>query len=262
MDYFIWDMDPMLFEYGSFKLSWYTLFFFGSFVIGAYVIGRWIFIRENRSLNMLDDYFYISFLGTIIGARLMHCLAYDPYFYLTHPFEILMIQKGGLASHGGMIGLAIGLWIVAKKHNESVLWIFSRSIIASLFLSIFVRLGNFFNSEILGKVTNVPWAVIFIRVDNLPRHPVQLYEAFSWLILCTVFLMLYLKIPPALTTRLFPGLFFFSMFTVRFFTEYTKTKQAAYTWNIPLTTGQMLSIPVIVLGFVWIVWAFKMYKKA
>jgi len=255
MDYFIWNINPIALDMGLLKLNWYTIFFIGSFIVGTFIITKWIFNREHRSLEMLEELLLYSLVGTLIGARLMHCLAYSPQYYLSHPLEILMVWKGGLASHGGMLGVMVALWIIAKKHNESYFWLISRMVMPGFIVAFSVRMGNFFNSEILGKFTDVPWAVIFSRIDMQPRHPVQLYEAFSYLILFTLFVILYRKISSAFATRLFPGLFLFSMFTVRFFLEYTKTKQEDYTWDIPFTTGQMLSIPFIFIGLTWIIWA-------
>jgi len=261
MDYFVWDTDPILLSVGPISVSWYGLFFFGSFVVGVYVVSKLIFQRENKSPEMFGDLFLYSIIGTLIGAKLMDALAYNPGYFLSHPLDILKVWQGGLSSHGGMFGLWVALWIVAKKHNESHLWLISRMVMPGFVVAFSVRLGNFFNSEILGKVTDVPWAVIFARVDNLPRHPVQLYEAVAYMILFILFVMLYRRLSPQFTSRLFPGIFFISMFTIRFLMEYTKTEQASYSLDIPLTTGQMLSIPVVFLGIIWTIWAVKTKDK-
>jgi len=259
MDYFIWNVSPVLLELGPLQLRWYGLLFVGSFFAGM-LLAKWIFKREKRNSELLETLLIYALVGTVIGARLMHCLAYEPAYYLSHPIEILMVWKGGLASHGGMLGVMAAFWLFSKKYNESFFWLISRMTIPGLLIAASVRFGNFFNSEILGKVTDMPWAIIFERVDMLPRHPVQLYEAFSYLALLAVFILLYKTLNPVFVTKLFPGLFLGSMFTVRFFLEYTKTKQEAYTLDIPLSTGQLLSLPLIIVGILWMLWAFYSYK--
>lgn len=260
MEHLIWNINPIIFEIGPLQLRWYGLLFVGSFFIGL-TISKWIFNREERNPELLDTLLLYALAGTVIGARLMHCFAYEPGYYLTHPLEIIMVWKGGLASHGGMLGVILAFWLFSKRYQESFFWLISRMTIPGLLVAASVRFGNFFNSEILGKVTDLPWAIIFERVDMLPRHPVQLYEAFSYLTLFTLFILLYKKLDPTLITRLFPGLFLATMFSVRFLLEYTKTKQAAYTLQIPLTTGQLLSLPFIFIGMVWIVWSLSKRSK-
>ena len=260
MDYFTWNVSPILLELGPLQLRWYGVLFVGSFFLGL-AISKWIFKREGRDPEVLDTLLIYALVGTVIGARLMHCLAYEPHYYLSHPLEILMVWKGGLASHGGMLGVIIAFWLFCKRYKESFFWLLSRMTIPGLVIAAAVRFGNFFNSEILGKQTDLPWAIIFERVDLLPRHPVQLYEAFSYLAILAVFVVLYKKLSPGLTTRLFPGLFLFVMFTVRFLLEYTKTKQADYTWEIPFSTGQMLSLPFIIIGIIWVIWAIKGHQS-
>ncbi|MFT7823727.1 MAG: prolipoprotein diacylglyceryl transferase [Sulfurimonas sp.] len=259
MEYFTWNISPIILEFGPMQLRWYGVLFVGSFFIGL-MISKWIFQREKRNPEVLDNLLLYALIGTVAGARLMHCFAYEPHYYLSHPLEILMVWKGGLASHGGMLGVILAFWVFAKRYDESFFWLLSRMTIPGLLIAASVRIGNFFNSEILGKATDLPWAVVFERVDMIPRHPVQLYEALSYLLLLTLFILLYKRFSPALTTRLLPGLFLASMFTVRFLLEYTKTRQAAYSWEIPLSTGQMLSLPFILIGIAWTIWAFKGYQ--
>lgn len=260
MEYFVWNVSPTLLELGPLQLRWYGLLFVGSFFLGL-MLSQWIFKREGRDAALLDTLLIYALVGTVIGARLMHTLAYEPEYYLSNPIEILKVWEGGLASHGGMLGVIAALWIFSKKHNESFFWLLSRITMPGLLVAAFVRFGNFFNSEILGKVTDVPWAIVFERVDMLPRHPVQLYEAFSYLAILLLFVLIYKKIAPAFATKLLPGLFLVTMFTVRFLLEYTKTKQEAYTLDIPFSTGQILSIPFIIIGVLWIIWALATKNK-
>jgi prolipoprotein diacylglyceryl transferase len=236
------------------------LLFVGSFFLGLYLL-QWVYRREGKDPAVLDNLLIYIMVGAVIGARLMHCLAYEPEFYLSHPLEILKVWKGGLASHGGLLGVLIALYFFAKKYREDYLWLLSRVAMPGALTAAFVRFGNLFNSEILGLPTDKPWAIIFERVDMLPRHPVQLYEAFAYLLLLVILVTIYKKSSFQTSTRFLPPVFLTYMFTVRFLLEYTKTKQADYTWDLPLTTGQALSLPFILIGIIWIVWAIRNKAK-
>ena len=256
MEHFVWNVNPNLFEFGSIQLRWYGLLFVGSFFLGLMLL-KWVYKREKRDPAVLDNLLIYIMVGAVIGARLMHCFAYEPEFYLSHPLEILKVWKGGLASHGGLLGVLLALYVFAKKYNESFLWLISRVAMPGALTAAFVRFGNLFNSEILGLPTDKPWAIIFPRVDMIPRHPVQLYEAFAYLILLFILVTVYKKVQPTFATKILPGIFLTYMFIVRFLLEYTKTRQADYVTTLPFTTGQLLSVPFIVVGLIWIVWAIK-----
>ena len=261
MEHFVWNVNPNIFEFGSLQLRWYGLLFVGSFFLGLMLL-QWVYKREERDPAVLDNLLIYIMVGAVIGARLMHCFAYEPEFYLSHPLEILKVWKGGLASHGGLLGVLIALYVFAEKYNESYMWLISRVTIPGALTAAFVRFGNLFNSEILGLPTDKPWAIIFPRVDMIPRHPVQLYEAFAYLFLLFILVTLYKKVAPTFATKILPGVFLTYMFIVRFLLEYTKTRQADYTTSLPFTTGQMLSVPFIIIGIIWIVWAIKNKEKA
>lgn len=218
---------------------------------------KWIFEREGKDASIVDDGMVYLLVGAVVGARLMHCFAYEPDFYLSHPIEILKVWKGGLASHGGLLGVLIASWIFTKKHHLSYIWLLSRIAIPSALVASFIRLGNFFNSEIVGIPTDKPWAIVFSRIDLYPRHPVQLYESLAYFVIFILLWQLYLRLKPSLVTKLFPGLFLVLVFTIRFFLEYVKTRQADYQWDIPLSTGQVLSIPFIIWGIVWMMTALR-----
>jgi len=255
MQHLVWNIDPIIFKWHFLQLRWYGLFFVGSFIVG-FVIMKKIFIKEGKDASTLDNLLIYALIGAIVGARLAHCLFYEPDYYLSHPLEILYVWKGGLASHGGMLGALIAIYIYAKQNRLSYLWLFSRMVIPGTLVAASIRFGNFFNSEILGLKSNLPWAIIFERVDNIPRHPVQLYEAFSYLLIFAILIFVYKKTSPIFSTKLLQGLFLTLLFSTRFILEYFKTEQADYSLSIPLTVGQILSIPFIVLGILWIVWAF------
>ena len=256
MEHFVWNVNPNIFELGSIQLRWYGLLFVGSFFLGLMLL-QWVYKREGRNPEVLDNLLIYIMVGAVIGARLMHCFAYEPEFYLSHPLEILKVWKGGLASHGGLLGVLIALYVFSKKYHESYLWLISRVAMPGALTAAFVRFGNLFNSEILGLPTDKPWAIIFPRVDMIPRHPVQLYEAFAYLFLLFILVTVYKKVAPSFATKILPGIFLTYMFIVRFLLEYTKTRQADYTTSLPFTTGQMLSVPFIILGILWIVWAIR-----
>jgi len=256
MQHFIWNIDPTLLHLGPLQLRWYGLLFVGSFFLGLMIL-QWIFKKEDKNPEVLDNFLIYILIGTVIGARLMHCFAYEPEFYIAHPIEIFKVWKGGLASHGGLLGVLIAMYIFSKKYQLPYFWLASRVAIPGALTAAFVRFGNFFNSEILGLPTEKPWGIIFSRIDMIPRHPVQLYEASAYLTLVLILLFLYKNISSSFFTKLAPGIFFTFMFTLRFLLEYTKTRQADYSTSLPFTTGQMLSIPFILIGLIWMLWAFK-----
>ena len=260
MTHFVWDIDPVLLHLGPLQLRWYGLLFVGSFFLGLMLL-QWVFKREGKDPVLLDTFLIYIMVGAVVGSRLMHCFAYEPAFYLSHPLEILKIWKGGLASHGGLLGSVFAVWLFSRKYHFDFMWLLSRTALAGTITAAFVRFGNFFNSEILGKPADLPWSVIFARIDMVPRHPVQLYEAFSYLLLFTLLLLIYRHTKPTTATRILPGVFLTYMFIVRFLLEYTKTKQADYTWDLPLTTGQALSLPFILIGILWLLYAWKQIRK-
>jgi prolipoprotein diacylglyceryl transferase len=256
MQHIVWDVSPVIFKLGPLQLRWYGLFFVGSFFVGMWLL-KWIFRAEGKSPETVDNLLFYTLIGAVVGARLMHCFAYEPAYYLSHPIEILKVWKGGLASHGGMIGVIVVIYLFAKNTGLSFAWLLSRMTLPGMIVAASVRIGNFFNSEILGLPSDAPWAVVFARVDMVPRHPVQLYESFSYLVILLILLIVYLKSKPDFATRILPGLFSVLVFGARFFLEYFKTRQADYTTNLPFTTGQLLSIPVVIAGIVWIIWAIR-----
>ena len=250
MPHFVWNVDPEIFRLGPFAPRWYGLLFALGFVLG-YLIMVQIYRNERRPEENLSSLFLYIFLGTLIGARLGHVLFYQPDYYLARPWEILMIWQGGLASHGGFIGVLIALYLYLRQYDEmSFLELSDRLVIATLPAAGLIRIGNFFNSEILGVPTNLRWAVIFLRVDDIPRHPAMLYEALAYLL---VFVLLYIaywkteiiKIPGRVL-----GAALVVCFTARFLIEFVKEEQVSFEQAMLLNMGQLLSIPFIVLGLI------------
>ena len=243
----IWDISPVIFEVGPFTIRWYGVFFAAAFLGGYFIVAR-IHIREGRSVAPLSTLMNYTIIGTLIGARLGHCLLYDPVYYLTHPLKIPAIWEGGLASHGGAAGMVLALWFHCRNQDLSFIRLLDRIAIAAALGGALIRVGNFFNSEIYGLVTDRPWAVVFARIDPFPRHPSQLYESLVCLVTFMVLVATYRMSKGHPRTGLLSGLFLTLIFSSRFFLEFLKVPQAAYTTGLGLNTGQWVSIPFVAVG--------------
>ncbi len=251
--YIIWGVSPEILELGPVTFRWYGFLFAAGFLAGLLVM-QWIFRVEGKLQKDVDRLFQYVVIGAIIGARLGHCLFYDPGYYLSNPIEIFQIWKGGLASHGTGLGLLLALFLYARNTpGQSYLWILDRLSIANILAGAFIRLGNLFNSEIIGTPTDLPWAFVFIRVDALPRHPVQLYESIAYACIFLLLLTLYRRKGPRLPPGLLLGLFLTCTFSFRFLIEFVKTRQAAFDQHMVLSMGQWLSIPLILFG-IWMLY--------
>jgi prolipoprotein diacylglyceryl transferase len=248
----IWNPDPILFHIGTFTIKWYGLFFTLGTFFGLFAM-IYIFEKEKADPSKVINLFYYTFIGAIVGARLGHCLFYDPSYYLSHPLQILHLFEGGLASHGGVVGVLLAWYIFARRHNYRYLNLIDKMSITSMISIPFARLGNLFNSEIIGKPTDLPWAFVFQRVDNIPRHPVQLYEFVAYITLFIVAILVFDKYRDRLKDGLMTGFVFLTSSSMRFLLEFFKTQQETYDLGIILNTGQLLSIPFIVVG-VWLMW--------
>ena len=255
--YFHWDIDPELFSLGPISIRWYGLMFASSFLFGFLLLRR-IFRLEDRPVKNLDKLLVYMLIGTILGARLGHCFFYNPSYFLGNPIEILKVWKGGLASHGGGLGVLITIFLYSRNNpQEPYLWLLDRISIAGGLASFFIRIGNLFNSEIIGTPTTLPWAFIFKKVDNIPRHPVQLYESVTYGLIFVVLLTIYTKQRHKVKQGFLAGLFLLLVFTTRFFLEFVKARQASYSSNLPLSVGQLLSIPFLLAGIILIIRAYR-----
>ena len=244
-----WTVSPEIIRLGPLSIRWYGLLFALAFVFG-YIIMQKIYKQEHKPLEDLDKLSIYVILGTVIGARLGHCLFYDAGYYLSNPLEIIKVWQGGLASHGAAIGILIALYIFSKKmKGQNLLWILDRLVIVIALGGALIRLGNLFNSEIYGKPTDVSWAFIFLRVDDLPRHPTQLYEALFYFISAILLYLNYIKQKSELKEGANFGLFLILIFGFRIFVEFFKENQSAFEAALPLNMGQLLSIPFVLLGF-------------
>ena len=250
---------------------WYSLCWLIGLAL-AYFIVRKLYKEQKIKDELFDPLFIYCFLGILIGARLGHCIFYQPDYFLTSGkgfVEMLLpihfLADGGwkftgyegLASHGGTLGLIIALWLYVKRTKLSIWRVLDNIAIATGVTACFIRLGNLMNSEIIGKVTDVPWAFIFERVDLMPRHPGQLYEAIAYAILFGLMWTIYKKNansqkPKAKSLQVGTGWFFgfclAYIFTFRFFIEYTKEIQESFEEALPIDMGQILSIPFIIIG--------------
>ena len=218
-----WHVDPAILHIGGFELRWYSLLFVSGFILGWFIF-KWFFQREKIDTKLLDPLLYTLLICTIVGARLGHCLFYQPDYYLGSWqgfWEIFMPWKGGLASHGGTIALFIGIWWFARhygrKHDFDFVWLLDHLAIAVAFAGAFIRFGNLFNSEIYGVETNLPWGFIYeLRGETVPKHPTQLYEGFTYLILGFVLIGLYKWRLDKMYRGEFIGLFLLVCFGSRF----------------------------------------------
>lgn len=247
-----WDIDPVIIKIGFVQIRWYSIMFLLAFSIG-YRIMRKIFSKEDRREQQLEPLLYYLIAGTIIGARLGHCLFYDPIFYLSNPLKILAVWEGGLASHGGAFGIILSILIYCKRNNESFIWLTSRLTIPIALSAFFIRIGNLFNSEIVGHETSIPWGMTFSRrtdLDLVPRHPTQVYESLAYLIVFVILLVLYKHFKERGKDLILLGVFFLTVFTARFFIEFLKIDQESYNSSFFLNTGQILSLPFILGGAV------------
>lgn len=253
----LWDIDPEMFSIGFFTLRYYTLCFLLAFIV-SYILMLRFFKRENKSQELLDQLSIYIFIGTLLGARLGHCLFYEFDYYKDHPLEMILPYTyingkftltgfHGLASHGGAIGILVGLYLFCRKTKTNFIWLADRLVIVVAIAGAFVRLGNFFNSEIIGLPSDLPWAVIFARVDAIPRHPAQLYEAIAYVGIFILLWTIYHK-KGNLKPGLMFGIFLITLFGARFGLEFFKENQEAFEDGMQYNMGQLLSIPFVLVG--------------
>lgn len=254
--YIIWNADPVLFTIGGRAFKWYSLLFATAFVIG-WAMFLWFFRREGKDDKPLARGLFVVAFCALVGARLAHCIVYQPQYYFSSWdgfWEIFQPWKGGSAGHGGAIGVLIGIWLFSKyysrKHGVGFLWIMDHMMIPVCFAATLIRTGNFFNSEIYGPETNLPWGVVFARVgETVPHHPTQMYEAVVYFILGCLLLWLYLRRPEKLYKGTLLGLFAIGCFGARFLLEFVKLGPPVLDLGFTvLKRGQLLSIPFIITG--------------
>ena len=263
LNYITWEVDPEIFKIGFLSIRYYGLMFAAAFFFGYYFMSK-IFKREGIPIETLDKLTIYVAVGTILGARLGHCLFYEPSHFLSHPAEIFLPWKGvpftdnfeftgyqGLASHGGALGILLTLILFSRKTKLKFLWILDRVGIVTALGGFFIRMGNLFNSEIYGVKTSLPWGFIFkLRDETVPKHPTQLYEAFSYLAIFILLYWLYRKKYDKLNDGVLFSIFLVLLFTARFLIEFVKEVQENFEEEMFLNMGQWLSIPFIIGGVI------------
>ncbi len=257
----IWNIDPEIFSLGPLSIRYYGLLWALSFVFG-YLIFNWFVKREGLPEGFLDSLTMYTFIGTVIGARLGHCLFYQPEYYLANPLEILKIWEGGLASHGAAIGIIFSLFLFCRKHKRSMLYVLDRIVIPVALAGVLIRLGNLMNSEIYGVETSLPWGFVFVRDgQSVAKHPTQIYEALSYLVFFFFLLVVYIKNQSKPRAGVLFGSFLALVFGARFLIEYLKEPQVKFEETMALNMGQWLSVPFVIIGLGFIVWALLKNKK-
>jgi phosphatidylglycerol:prolipoprotein diacylglycerol transferase len=272
LNYIRWNPDPEIINIFGISIRYYGLLFVSGLILCIYILG-WIYKRENISSENLEKLTIYGMIGIIAGARLGHCLFYEPSYYLSHPLEMILpitFPPGGgikftgyqgLASHGGVLGLIIALYYYSRKTKHSMIDTIDLIAVVSGLSFGFIRLGNFMNSEIIGMPTPKTWGVIFERVDNLPRHPAQLYEAISYFIIFAFMMILYKKRRDKLKNGFFFGLGSVLFFTTRFVIEFVKEDQVGFEEGMTFNMGQLLSLPYIAVGIGFIIYGLWKTKK-
>lgn len=257
LDAIIWNVKPEIFSLGPLSIRYYGLLFALGFVFG-YIIMNYFFKKEGVPQSVLDTLTTYMVIATVIGARLGHCLFYEPAHYLANPIDFLKVWEGGLASHGAAIGIILALWLFSRKTKRPFLWVIDRIVIVVALAGFFIRMGNLMNSEIYGNQTDLPWGFIFEnRGEIVPKHPTQIYEALSYLAIFAVLFLIYRKKEGKVPHGLLFGLFLLVLFAVRFLIEFIKEPQVGFEANLALNMGQLLSIPFILLGIFMLVRANK-----
>lgn len=247
-----WGIDPEIFSLGPISPRWYGVMFAGAFV-SAYFFGVKMWKDAGRKVEEMESVLTWILVGTVIGARLGHVIFYDPAYYLRNLDQVLAVWNGGLASHGAAIGIIITMIYLAKKTPKmSFWWLADRVVIPTAVGGAFIRMGNFFNSEIYGHETDAAWGIIFTNLPGpagmVPRHPTMLYEVILCILVFAILWTIYKKYKAAPPEGSLFGMFLILLFSGRFFLEYTKIPQADFAADWAINMGQVLSIPMVLIG--------------
>lgn len=253
-----WDFDPEIFSIGNHGVRWYGLMIALALLTGYLIFKRYL-KGDKLTPEMVDSLLMYIAIAAIVGARLGHCFFYEPEYYLKNPIEILKIWKGGLASHGWAIGILIALWLYYRKYKIPFLWVIDRIVIVVALGAAFIRMGNFFNSEIYGLPTDLPWGVEFVHdrlydsntgeiLPTVPRHPTQIYEALSYLLIFVASFTFFRKKHMLLRDGFMFSITMIALFTARFMIEFVKNDQVAFEAGMSFNMGQLLSLPFILAG--------------
>ena len=259
LSHIVWEPSVAPFSIFGFEIRYYALCWLAG-LVSAYYVVKTVYKKGGIKEELFDPLFFYCFIGILVGARLGHCLFYEPEYYLANPIEMLLPIRevnrawkftgyAGLASHGGVIGVITGMLLYLKKTRLPFLWVLDSLGIAAPIFAAFVRLGNFMNSEIIGLPTDAPWGIVFANTGmTTPCHPAQLYESIAYLTVFIAIVLLYVKFRNKVGTGLYAGFTLFTIFTFRFFVEYIKEVQVDFENGMFMNMGQILSIPLIIAG--------------
>ena len=268
-----WDIDPEIINIFGISIRYYGLLFVSGLIFSIYIL-KWIYKQEDIPQEHAEKLSIYGLIGILVGARLGHCLFYEASYYLSHPIEMFLpIQFGpdgkivftgyrGLASHGGALGIIFVVVFYCLKAKQPLLNTIDFMAIVAPLAGFFIRLANLMNSEIIGIPTTAPWGFVFLKVDNIPRHPAQLYEAILYLLIFLLMILLYKTKRQFMKNGLFFGLTLVLVFTARFFIEFIKESQVAFEENMTINMGQVLSIPYIVIGLMFMGYGLLKTDKA
>lgn len=272
MTFIQWNIDPEIVRIAGISVRYYGILFAVGLMLCGWLL-KWIFKNEKIAQEKLDTLTIYGVIGIVAGARLVHCLFYEPSYYLANPMEIVLpvtfLPDGGieftgyqgLASHGGALGFLIALFFYSRKTGQSMIVTVDLVAVVAALAGVFIRLGNLMNSEILGVATSRPWGFIFERVDFVPRHPAQLYEAIAYLLIFAIMMWLYHTRRESLRNGFFFGLVLVLVFTSRFFIEFFKENQVAFEDQLTFNMGQLLSLPYVLIGAAFMVYGLVKTKK-
>jgi prolipoprotein diacylglyceryl transferase len=280
LNFITWNVDPVMLQLGPIAVRWYGL----SWALGIYltlIITQRIFKNEGLPAEWLDKLFMYTVIGAVAGARLGHCFFYEwklmenpveilginfkyGNYYFSHPWELVYIWQGGLASHGGALGILIAMIIFNKKiSKKGINWIFDRLLIGVALCGASIRFGNLMNSEIYGSPTDLPWGFVFVTAgENVPMHPTQIYEIIYCLITFAVLYWMYWKKEAYKNNGLIFGTFLMGVFGTRFVIEFIKNDQEVFESYLPLNMGQILSLPLIITGIVLLIRSYKQAQES
>ncbi|MDE6486984.1 MAG: prolipoprotein diacylglyceryl transferase [Muribaculaceae bacterium] len=259
LNYIVWNVNPEIITWPV-TIRWYGLMFAIGFWIGFNIVAR-MFRREGAPEKWMGSLLIYVAVATVVGARLGHVFFYQWDYYSQHPLKILATWEGGLASHGGAIGIIIAILLYSRfVTRRSPLWTFDRLTVAIALVGGLIRIGNLMNSEIFGHATTLPWGFMFPRsqewhvfYEGVACHPTQLYEALAYFIIFGLMIWMYWRRNAGERPGLLFGTFLTGVFGFRFFVEFIKNPQVAFEANMTLDMGQWLSIPFVLLGVFLIV---------
>jgi phosphatidylglycerol---prolipoprotein diacylglyceryl transferase len=272
LNYIAWNPDPVMFQLGSLSVRWYSVLLAAGFFSG-YLVARDMFRREGVDRFVLESYGIWLIIGILVGGRLGHCLFYEFDYYMQHPIEMIKPWEGtlgknavftglsGFSSHGWIIGVILALWINSRLKRVPVLWALDIFAIGGVLAGAFVRIGNLVNSEIVGNPSGVPWAFVFPNLDNLPRHPAQLYESAAYVLIFIFTYLYYRKKKHTVPNGTYFGWVLIYVFASRFVIEFFKRDQVAVEAGMVLNLGQWLSIPFMITG-IFLIFRKKLFSHS